>query len=148
MKSYRSSKRGFTLVEILIVVIILGILAAIVIPQFGEASGNARSSSMATQLQSIRSQLALYKLQHRDIAPEANDFWTKMTTQTDEDGNAYTAGTSTSGPFGPYFDAPVVNPLTNSSEMVGTAASGKGWVYVDGKVYGINKDGVQSDTGK
>ena len=42
--------RGFTLVEILIVVIILGILAAIVIPQFTSASSDARNSSVASTL--------------------------------------------------------------------------------------------------
>jgi len=36
------AKSGFTLVEILIVVVILGILAAVVIPQFTEASTEAR----------------------------------------------------------------------------------------------------------
>ncbi len=37
------AKSGFTLVEILIVVVILGILAAIVIPQFTEASTEAKN---------------------------------------------------------------------------------------------------------
>ena len=37
----RAARPGFTLIEILIVVIILGILAAIVIPQFGSASKEA-----------------------------------------------------------------------------------------------------------
>ena len=59
-------KSGFTLVEILIVVIILGILAAIVIPQFTNASQDARKSSLTSQLQTMRSQIALYELQHND----------------------------------------------------------------------------------
>ena len=42
---------AFTLVEILIVVIILGILAAIVIPQFTNASNDARNNSVASTLQ-------------------------------------------------------------------------------------------------
>ncbi len=52
-------KGGFTLVEILIVVIILGILAAIVIPQFTSASESAKASSLVSQMQTIRSQLEL-----------------------------------------------------------------------------------------
>ena len=56
-----NARRGFTLVEILIVVIILGILAAIVIPQFTNASQNARESSLQSTLQTLRSQIQLYK---------------------------------------------------------------------------------------
>jgi general secretion pathway protein G len=63
------AKRGFTLVEILIVVVILGILAAIVIPQFTEASTEAKLSSLCSDLQTIRSQIELYKVQHNDAMP-------------------------------------------------------------------------------
>jgi len=65
----RNTRKGFTLVEILIVVIILGILAAIVIPQFTNASQNARESSLQSILQTLRSQIELYKLQHGDTLP-------------------------------------------------------------------------------
>ena len=65
----RQNRNGFTLIEILIVVIILGILAAIVIPQFTNASKEAKSSSLVTMVQSLRSQIALFKLQHNDYLP-------------------------------------------------------------------------------
>src|SRR5204862_2599192 len=66
MNAYRTRKTGFTLVEILIVVIILGILAAIVIPQFTSASQDARKNSLVSQLQTIKAQLELSRLQHLD----------------------------------------------------------------------------------
>ncbi len=77
---YSSRKGGFTLVEILIVVIILGILAAIVIPQFTNASQDARKSSVSSLLQTIRSQIELYKIQHGDTLPNlATGPWTDLT---------------------------------------------------------------------
>ncbi len=79
------AKGGFTLVEILIVVVILGILAAIVIPQFTEASTEAKLSSLCTDLQTMRSQVELYKIQHNDDLPGAGGatFIEAMTGQTD-----------------------------------------------------------------
>src|SRR5437868_6507714 len=66
MTHRRTRASGFTLVEILIVVIILGILAAIVIPQFTSASQDARKNSLTSQLQTIKAQTELARLQHLD----------------------------------------------------------------------------------
>src|ERR1700734_950359 len=93
------SRKGFTLVEILIVVIILGILAAIVIPQFTNASQNARISSLQSTLQTLRSQVELYKLQHGDALPDLETDWTPFTTVTTWGGNN----------FGPYMQAVPTN---------------------------------------
>ena len=124
-------KRGFTLVEILIVVIILGILAAIVIPQFTNASQDARKNSLTSQLQTIRSQVELYKLQHQDNMPAllTAPGWTLLTQKS----NVYGTVT-TSGSFGPYLQATPVNPLNNATTILlgdGTAAptGNNGWVY-------------------
>jgi general secretion pathway protein G len=64
--------RGFTLVEILIVVVILGILAAIVIPQFTDAATEASQANLVTNLQTLRSQIALYRIQHVDADPDTS----------------------------------------------------------------------------
>ncbi len=91
--------KAFTLVEILIVVIILGILAAIVIPQFTKASEDARESALASDLQMIRSQLELYKVQHLESYPDEAllaDWQLQLTGQTDNIGDP---GTD----FGPYM---------------------------------------------
>src|SRR5688572_24946408 len=113
---YRGNRKtGFTLVEILIVVIILGILAAIVIPQFTNASTEARWSSTASLLQTLRSQIELYKLQHGDTLPDLVTDWTPMTQQT-----VYGAAT-----FGPYMQQTPKNPMNGFSLVAdgdGTAA--------------------------
>lgn len=53
--------KAFTLIEILIVVILLGILAAVVVPQFSDVSSQAQDNANATVEKAIRSQLELYR---------------------------------------------------------------------------------------
>ena len=112
---------GFTLVEILIVVVILGILAAIVVPQFTNASQTAKASSLLSQLQSIRSQLELYQVQHNAVYPDLTSGWSQMTETTGVDGN--TNGSD----FGPYLQKAPVNSFTNGKH-VATDISGD-WKY-------------------
>jgi len=122
-------QRGFTLVEILIVVIILGILAAIVIPQFTNASTEARQSNVRSQLQTLRSQIELYKLQHKDVPPAlVTTGWTVFTQYTDIDG-ATSATKDSTHIYGPYYQTAPVNPLSDSSVCAAAAADATGWVY-------------------
>ncbi len=59
--SYRN-QRGFTLIEIMVVVVILGILAGIVVPRLLDRPEEARRTKAAVQLKSIEEALSLYKL--------------------------------------------------------------------------------------
>lgn len=61
--------KGFTLVEILIVVVILGILAAIVVPQFTNAANEARGGNVATQVSTVENQLELFAARNNGSYP-------------------------------------------------------------------------------
>ena len=123
----RAAKKGFTLVEILIVVIILGILAAIVIPQFTEASAEARVSNLVTNLQTIRSQLLLYKTQHLENYPADGagegdaEFIDEMCTFTDKTGTTNATANPAAVPpiiYGPYLTKVPFNPMTDIKVVV------------------------------
>ena len=149
------SRSGFTLVEILIVVIILGILAAIVIPQFTNASQNARESSLQSTLQTLRSQVQLYKLQHGDTLPDLVTGWTP-----------FTAATSYGNPsqsYGPYMQAIPMNPMNGNTNVVDssvatggatapTVGTACGFVYDynsgngSGLIYGTDNSGATPGT--
>lgn len=117
------AKSGFTLVEILIVVVILGILAAIVIPQFTEASTEAKTSALCTDLQTMRSQIELYKIQHNDQLPGAGTatFVLAMTGQTDVAG-------AVGADYGPYLQKIPSNQFIDSDvvDLTGTPGDGVG----------------------
>lgn len=129
METYRKN-RGFTLVEILIVVVILGILAAIVIPQFSEASTEARLSSLCSDLQTLRSQIQLYKIQHKDDLPGAGtaSWEDAMTDSTDIDG-----AVNVNGPYGPYIQQLPKNPFNDLNtvriDLAVAGANTEGWRF-------------------
>ena len=124
----RRKSQGFTLVEILIVVIILGILAAIVIPQFTNASNDARNSSVSSTLQTLRGQIELYKIQHADTPPALTSMWTNMLNASNTTGTT-NATANTTYPLGPYIQAAPVNPANGQSSIASAAATTVGWVY-------------------
>ena len=116
------ARSGFTLVEILIVVVILGILAAIVIPQFTEASTEAKTSSLCTDLQTMRSQIELFKIQHNDNLPG----WNGATFIQAMTGYTLIDGTVQAGPganvYGPYVQQIPTNQF-NDLDTIATAAA-------------------------
>ena len=103
MSVRRSIRKGFALVEILIVVVILGILAAIVVPQFASASNDAKSGNMLSQVQTLENQFELWRARHGTYPDLATDGW----------GDKETPGTMIGDG---YIKSAPVNPLTGGSD--------------------------------
>jgi general secretion pathway protein G len=138
------SRPGFTLVEILIVVVILGIMAAIVIPRFSGAADESRKASLASQLSSIRGQIQLFTIEHGDTRPVlAGADWTPLTTITVHDGR-------NRGPYLPHVPRNPLNgfsniAVVNTDPAFGAAVAGAniGYVYnsTNGFMWGTSRTG-------
>jgi len=70
-----SIRRAFTLVEILIVVVILGILAAIVVPQFASATQDSKAGNLKSQLGTLQRQIELYRAKNNQYPDLATYGW-------------------------------------------------------------------------
>ena len=58
----RAAQRGFTLIEVMVVVVILGILAAVVVPRVMDRPDQARITKVQSDIRAIESALNLYRL--------------------------------------------------------------------------------------
>jgi len=61
---HNNSQKGFTLLEIMVVLVIIGVLAALVAPRFLERADDAKVEATKVQMKNIGQALKLYRLQH------------------------------------------------------------------------------------
>ncbi|MFK7790195.1 MAG: type IV pilin protein [Phycisphaeraceae bacterium] len=122
------SRRAFTLVEILVVVVILGILAAIVVPQFSTASEDSKESAMKQNLLRMRQQVEYYSQQHNGDYPTLANFIDQMTLVSDEAGTTAAIGT-TGYHLGPYLQKMPRNPYTDTVPLGNGAPGTSAWYY-------------------
>ena len=140
--------KAFTLVEMLIVVVMLALIAAIVMPQFSNASATARTSMLMDDLRVLRTQVEVFKGQHRGVAPGYPDcdptqepteavFIAHMTQSSNESGQTRPLGTA-GYRYGPYFREIPQDPVNGKSSVKvignGQAAPSDsddayGWLY-------------------
>lgn len=166
------NRSGFTLIEMLIVIIILGILAMVIIPQITVSTEDAKVSTLKTNLTGIRGTIEVYYAQHNMVYPGAVTdgtnapglpitFVNQLTQFTDVAG--VVSGTKTATAiYGPYIKGGVLpaNPFvtdTAKNSLVSVAvtadvtaarsviAGGNGWAYWPAVGVFYANDGLSSN---
>lgn len=140
--------RAFTLVEILIVVVILGILALVIVPMVSGGVTSAKQSTLECDLHMIRRYVLIYKGQHLEVppgypdgdqtaAPTEQAFVEQITMSSNVNGQTALDGTP-GFPRGPYMMKLPVNPMNHKKtvQVLGdgdtfpaNADDSHGWIY-------------------
>ena len=139
--------QGFTLIEILIVVIILAVLASIVVPGLSNTNAETNKAMLLENLRVMREQVAIYRAQHDDVSPGylAGDnsqtptediFIAQLTGFSDINGNLSDAK-DIQFRFGSYLRKIPANPMNglstvlvvDNNDEVPAPDGSFGWIY-------------------
>ncbi len=129
-----NKQSGFTLIEMLIVVLLLGILAMLIIPQISVSTDDARLNTLHSNLGTMRNAIELYYHQHNETYPGENNvsgaaagtaaeaqaaFLAQLTQYTDINGDVAVAADATHI-YGPYIKSTTLptNPYNNDNSVV------------------------------
>lgn len=129
---------GFTLLEMLIAVVILGILAMVIVPQFSTSANDAKVSAVKADLAALRSATETYYQQHSSVYPGAvtedgnstaitdvtacaTAFTDQLTKYTQANGLTNANSANLTAPlFGPYVKGSTfpTNPFNNLNTVI------------------------------
>jgi prepilin-type N-terminal cleavage/methylation domain-containing protein len=128
------NQAGFTLIEMLIVVILLGILAMLIVPQISVSTEDAKLSSLQANLGALRNAVELYYYEHKntypgektiagaaatDMGDAAVAFLAQLTQYTDV-GGIVSSSNAADDKLGPYLKSSTLptNPYTETGGVV------------------------------
>jgi len=153
---WRTRRQAFTLVELVIVLVIIGVVAAIAVPRLSRGATNASATAVTADLVMLRKAIELYRAEHEGIFPTVNDFVDQMTMFSNVGGNSFSATPDIPNGigYGPYLKAMPPLPVGVRKGSTGVAAAdgpGIGWIYTEatGKIRAntfvaeIDKNGIE-----
>ena len=97
--------KGFTLVELVVVLVILGVLVALAVPRFTTSAAKAKETTFCSNVRTIKSELELYKMTEGSY-PKTGEFVDQFLAST------------------AYFESKPVNPFTGQPFTVEDLSTG------------------------
>lgn len=125
LKSNRSSacRRAFTLIEMVVVVLILGIVAAVAVPKMFGTADTARENSTRQQLGMLRTAIELYRGNNNGDYPKGDNLATELQPYLNGPFPAPQFG-DVKGKLGVHIDS-----TQNTNPAVASPSDTNGWVY-------------------
>jgi len=152
-RSTMRRKRGFSLLELVIVVVILGIIAAIAIPRMSRGTAGAADSALESDLAILRNAIDLFAAEHGGNHPTAAKFVEQLTQYTDDKHTTDPVATKdTDHIYGPYLREIPTLPVgankgktTITTTAPGASAADAGWYY-DASTGNVKANCANSET--
>lgn len=132
----RSRSRGFTLIEIMVVVVILAVLGALVVPKVLENVDKARVTRAKSDIQAIETALDLYRLDNFKYPTTEQGLQALVTQPVDQSVTNYRSGG--------YLKSLPIDPWNGSYQYISPGSDGRDYEIIsygrDGKPGGEGYD--------
>lgn len=115
-------RKGFTLVELLIVIIIIAVLAAIAIPKFANSSQRSKEAALKADLRMYRNAVDLFRTDTGAYPATLEDLAATAAPASGKDAAGAVKAITASDWKGPYLQAVELDPLSGAAFTYSTTS--------------------------